>query len=449
MRRSEIMRFKTWLTAGAIILWGFGVQNCVSAQDEHDHAAHEEEDERHDKHAGHNHEGHEEEEGHVDHEGHDCNGEEQHDDADEHSGHDHDADKKEGMLSLTPEQREHFGIELSIAGEGDLKNEVSLPGEIVFNEDRVVHIVPRVAGIAREVFKGVGDRVVAGEVLAVIDSRELADAKSAYLAAKARDVLAEKIYAREKTLRDKQISSEQDYMESEQALVEAQIELLSAEQKLHALGISEDAIRTLDGKHSESITRYKIKSPLDGVVTKKHISLGESLAADSDIFTIVDTSSVWVKLTVYAKNLNAIQPNQNIRLRVDHSGEQAYGKITMVTPFVDAVTRSATARIVVDNSDGHWIPGTFVTGFSAISEEKLSVVVERNAVQNIEGRDVVFVENGEEFEPVPVVIGRSDSANVEVITGLEPGMRYVSKGAFQVKATIITSSLGGHAGHGH
>ena len=93
-------------------------------------------------------------------------------------------------LRLTPEQRKRFGIVVQTAGPGSLRNEVSLPGEIVFNEDRVVHVTPRVAGIAREVLKTVGDRVDAGEVMAVMDSRELADAKAEYLAAKARAALA-------------------------------------------------------------------------------------------------------------------------------------------------------------------------------------------------------------------------------------------------------------------
>jgi cobalt-zinc-cadmium efflux system membrane fusion protein len=335
------------------------------------------------------------------------------------------------------------------AGPGSLRNEVSLPGEIVFNEDRVVHMVPRVAGIARKVLKSVGDSVAAGEILAVIESRELADAKSQYLAAKARGVLAEKTFTREKALRAKQVSSEQDYLEAEQALAEAHIELRSAEQKLHALGLAESAVEALDAEHDEAITRYEIRSPIAGVVTAKHISLGESLEADADIFTVVDTSSVWVNLTVYTKNLDAVRPHQEVTLRVDHSGVQARGEVTMVTAFVDEATRSATARVVLDNSDGRWMPGTFVTGFIAIDAKNLPVVVPRDAVQNIEGKAVVFVEHEGAFEMTPVVLGRSDRERIEVTAGLDAGTRYVSEGAYQLKATVITSNLDSHAGHGH
>ena len=144
-----------------------------------------------------------------------------------------------------------------------------------------------------------------------------------------------------------------------------------------------------------------------------------------------------------------VRAGQEVALRVEHSGAQARGKVTMVTPFVDEVTRSATARVVLDNSDGRWLPGTFVTGFISTSKENLPVVVSRDAVQSIEGRDVVFVEHEDGLEMTPVKLGRSDRTNVEITAGLTPGMPYVSKGAFQLKATVITSTLDSHAGHGH
>jgi len=406
-----------------------------------------------DDHAGHDHApaadehaGHEVDEDHAV-----PNGEE------DHAGHDHGSEavadehgeEESDGLRLTPEQRQRFGIVLQVAGPGNLRQEISLPGEIAFNQDRVVHIVPRVAGIAREVLKSTGDTVKTGDLLAVIESRELADAKSEYLAAKARAGLAEKTFAREKALQQQKVSSEQDYLEAEQALAEAHIELRSAEQKLHALGLPEADIKALDPGHDAVITRYEIRSPIDGTIVEKHISLGESLDADADIFTVADLASVWVDLTVYAKNMGAVRPHQDVTLRVDHSGIQSRGEIAMVTPFADASTRSATARVVLDNRDGEWVPGTFATGFISTAVENLPVIVPRVSVQNIEGRDVVFVSHEDAFEMQPVTIGRVDRTHVEIVAGLAPGTSYVTDGAYQLKATVITSALDSHAGHGH
>lgn len=123
--------------------------------------------------------------------------------------------------------------------------------------------------------------------------------------------------------------------------------------------------------------------------------------------------------------------------------------MAMVTPFVDPATRSATARVVLDNREGLWTPGTFVTGFVSRSQDRLAVVVPRQAVQRIEGRDVVFVEHSGAFEATPVTLGRGDRTRLEVVAGLKAGTRYVVEGAFQLKATLVTSNLGSHAGHGH
>lgn len=407
----------------------------------------------HDNHEGHGrdelaqkHDDHAE---HDDHEEHEAAAE--HDDHEEHDDHGHEAhaDHEEEGLRLTAEQRKRFRIKAQPAAPGSLRSEISLPGEIIFNGDLVVHMVPRVAGIVRKVNKTVGDSVKTGEILAVIDSRELADAKAEYLAADARRALAEKTFRREKQLRDKQVSSEQDFLEAEQAFAEANIEMRSAKQKLYALGLSVPAINSLEEEQGEAITRYEIRSPIDGVVTEKHLSLGESLEADADILTVVDMSSVWVNLSVHTKNLAAVKKGQDATLRIDHSGAQARGRIAMVTPFVEAATRSATARVVLDNADGRLIPGTFVTGLISLTEENVGIVIPRKAVQVVEGRSVVFVEHEGEFEMTQVKTGRSDRRNVEILGGLEVGDTYVAEGAFELKATVVTSSLDAHAGHGH
>ncbi len=358
------------------------------------------------------------------------------------------ADEDEG-LRLTPEQRERFGVVVRTAGPGALRDEVRLTGEIVFNEDRVVHMAPRVPGVVREVRVSMGDRVAAGDVMAVIESRELADAKAEYLAARSREVLAAKTFEREDALREKQVSSEQDHLQAGQALAEARIASRSAEQKLHALGLAEASVKGIADEHDETITRFEVIAPISGIVTEKHIALGENLATEADIFTVVDLGSVWANLTVYAKDLASVRKNRSLTLRADHDGTETTAEVSMVTPFVAQATRSATARVVLENADGAWLPGTFVTAFIGTSRDTVPVVVPRHAVQNIEGRDVVFVEHAGAFELAPVTVGRTDRTHVEIAAGLAAGTPYVAEGAFHLKATVVTRALGSHAGHGH
>ena len=120
-----------------------------------------------------------------------------------------------------------------------------LPAEIALNGDRIAHVVPRIPGVVRSVIKTLGDKVRAGEVLAVIHSRELADYKAGYLGAREKITLAETMYEREKSLWEKKITAEQDYLKAKRDVADARIELRSAEQKLHALGFSEEYLETI------------------------------------------------------------------------------------------------------------------------------------------------------------------------------------------------------------
>jgi len=362
--------------------------------------------------------------------------------------HDH-ADASVDAVHLTPAQRERFGIVVNTAGPGILHHEVRLTGEIVFNEDKVVHLAPRVSGVTREVRVSMGDRVAAGDVLAVLESRELADAKAEYLAARSRESLAAKTFRRESALHEKRVVAEQDVLQAEQLLAEARIALRLAEQKLIALGLAQDAIRAISDDPGGTLTHFEVIAPITGIVTEKHITQGESLTAESDIITLADCGSVWANLAVYARDLSEVRKGQNLILRADHDGAEAQGTVSMVTPFVAATTRSATARVVLDNREGIWRPGTFVTAHIRTPELSAPVVVPRHAVQNVEGRNVVFVEHEGAFEMTPVKTGRSDRDRIEVVSGLEPGTPYAAEGAFQLKATVITRSLDSHAGHGH
>src|SRR3990172_9177732 len=183
--------------------------------------------------------------------------------------------QKEKAVRLSEEERKEFGIEVAQAGPGVLQISISLPGEIESNADRLAHIVSRLPGAVREVRKTLGDPVRRGEVMAVIESKDLADMGSLYLAARERVKLAEANFNREEDLWKKKISSEQEYLQAKQALAEANIDMRTAIQKLHAVGFSEEYIERLQARPSNALTRYEITAPFEGTVIEKHVALGE------------------------------------------------------------------------------------------------------------------------------------------------------------------------------
>lgn len=393
-------------------------------------------------HDGHN---HADEQGHDDHAGHDHGEEESHDD--DHSGHDH---EEEAGLTVEPNTMQEFGIVVRPVGPGTIAQTTRLPGEVVFNADRLAHVTPSVAGVVREVKFSVGDRVKAGDVMAVLGSRELATARSEYLAAQARLGLARETLSRDEKLLSDRIGTERQVLEARQAVRESEIALNLAEQSLHALGQTDAELETLATADDTALDRYELRAPLDGIVIARELTRGEVVAEQPDEvpFVVADLSSVWVNLTVHQRDLAAVRAGQEARIVFGHDLPHATGKIVFVSPAVDEQTRTANARVVLDNPDGTWRPGLFVTGHVATSTSEAGVVVPASAIQDLDGQAAVFVEHNGTFEPRPVRLGHRSTEAVEVVSGLEPGERVVVRNGFALKAEMNRGALE-HAGHAH
>lgn len=363
----------------------------------------------------------------------------------DHAG---EAGRGEEVVHLSDDELQEFGITLATAEAGALDQYIDLPGEIVLNADRMAHVVPRVSGIVREVRMTVGDKVnMAGELMAVIESRELADGKAAFLAAAEREALAQNNFNREEKLWEKKVTSEQEYLDARQALAEARIAKNSAEQQLHALGFSDAELKTLPGHPDATYTRFAIRAPLAGTIIEKHMTLGENVNADTDVFTIADLSTVWVDINVYQKDLVNIRKGQTVVIEIGHGISPAAGTIAWVGPQVDETTRTAKARMELPNPDGNLRPGLFVTARVAVGSAPADIVVPKNALQAFEERTVLFVRTDKGFEPRPVEVGRHNGTKVEILSGLLAGQTYVSQGAFTLKAQLSKGAFGD--GHNH
>ena len=342
-----------------------------------------------------------------------------------------------------------LGIELETAGPGLIGVTIELPGEVRVNGDTAAHVAPRVGGVVRSVFKSLGNRVHSGELMAILESRELADTKATFLAAYERLGLAQALFEREERLWKQKISPEQDYLDARNALAEARIELRATEQKLHALGFSQEELTALPNRHDATFTEYRITAPFDGTVIEKHITLGETIAAGAPVFTVADLSTVWIDLSVYQKDLGKIRGGQRVTITAaPHEERATTAVIDFVQPLVGEATRTALARIIMPNPDGRWTPGIFVTGSVVREEVEVAVQVPTSAVVPVgDDESVIFVQTPAGFEPRPVHTGLRNHGFVEVLAGLEPGERYVARGAFSLKAELGKDAFGD--GHGH
>lgn len=375
---------------------------------------------------------------------------------DDHDEAEHDAEHaasddhtEEGLVHLTEAERENIALEIREAQPGILNIDLSVPGEIRLNADRMANVVPHLTGMVRKITKSVGDAVVTGETMAIVESRELVDARSSLHASHERLVLAELNFRREEGLWHKKISSEQDYLLAKQELSEARIELESAKQKILALGFPSNYVETLPHDPKEVIADLKITAPFSGRVIERNITLGERLKEDTVAFVVADLSTVWVDLSVHQKDLPFVSEGQGVVISLGRDIPDAAGRISYLSPVIAQETRTALARVVLPNPDGHFRPGLFVTAVLTGAELPVSVMVPKSALQNLNGESVVFIRQGDGFKPQPVTTGRMSKTNAEVVSGLAPGQAFVAHGTFELKAKIVTSTMDSHAGHGH
>lgn len=361
---------------------------------------------------------------------------------------DHGGHRDDALGSPGADDSDEGRLAIAAAAPGDIRVTVALPGEIRVNGDHLAHVAPRVGGVAREVHASLGDSVRAGQLLALLSSRELADTKAAFLAAGERLRLAEATYDREERLWRKRVSAEQDYLDASAALAEARIALRTAEQKLHALGFGESWIGRLADEPDTEFTWYRLTAPFDGQVIDRHITIGESIPAESPVFTVADLDTVWVDLRVYQKDLGAVAAGQRVRFTAAGAGCTGEGTIAFVQPLLGEETRTALARVVIPNPDHQWKPGMFVSAEVLTDAVQVDVRVPRTAVIRMDdGDDVVFVRTAAGFEARQVGIGRTTPEHAEVVSGLEPGERYVAAGGFSLKAELGKDGFGD--GHQH
>ena len=393
--------------------------------------------------------GHDEAKGHDDGEHHgDAKGGERsakseakgHKDADAHADGEHHEAKEshddEGLIRFTPEQMKSAGVVVDTVQAATLQGSYQLPGEVKFNEDRTAHVVPRVSGVVEAVLVALGQQVRKGQVLAVVSSPAVSDQRADLQAAQKRMQLAKLTYEREKRLFEEKISPQQDVQIAEQALRETEIAVANARQKLQAVGASPE---------SGSLNRFELRAPFDGTIVEKHIALGEQVREDANVFTVSDLRSVWAQISVPAKDLPMVRVGDAVTVRATAFEQSASGKVAYVGSLIGEATRTAQARVTLENPDAVWRPGLFVNVEIKSAAFSAPVTVTAGAVQTLEDKTVVFVRQGEGFVPQRVKVGRADARRVEILDGLKAGTAYIAAGSFLAKAELGKAT----ASHAH
>ena len=357
----------------------------------------------------------------------------------------HDEHEGEGHVKMAVETQKQNGVTVAAAQKQRLGGVISATGKVEANADRIAHVSPRISGKIVAVRASLGDSVSAGQTLATLDSVELGEAINRYHQSKTRLSLAQSNMDRIKALVEKKIAARKDILQAETDYKVAQTELHTDEERLSLYGVS--ASDLAGDKHKRPL--LPVRSPIGGIITEKHAIVGELSDPSKSLYTVADLSSVWVLVDINEKDLAKVRRGQGAIVSVGAFPDlKLKGRIAYIADLVDEATRTVKARIEVANPGRKLKPEMFATVELALPADTPPVLaVPEDAFQELEGKKVLFVtENGTEFEPRKVELGRTSGGMAEVVAGLKEGERYAAKGSFLLKSEMQKGELGEH-GH--
>ncbi|MEJ7598410.1 MAG: efflux RND transporter periplasmic adaptor subunit [Kofleriaceae bacterium] len=382
------------------------------------------------------------EKGHEDGEkGHDEKSEKDRDEKGRHEG---------GVIHLRPEQIKAANIQIAKV---EIRKETAVleaNGQIGAADDRQARVGVRVPGRVTALKASVGDVVKKGQTLAIVESPELGKSKADYVSASAAARLARENATRERLLFERKISAEVEWRKAQAEAVRTSAELQAAENRLHALGVSDSQ---LPDKVAHFTSTFGAMSPIAGVVVERPVTLGEMVNPENTLFLIMDLIEVWLQVDVFERDISQIALGQNVTVTVTaYPTEKFTGKVGYIGAVVEPRSRAVKVRIALANPNGRLKPGMFarVSLADTNGDEHEHLFVPVSAVQRTPQGTVVFVPGDEpgEFVPRPVKTGHEAQNSVAIESGLTAGEHVVISGSFVLKSELGKESLG-ESGHSH
>ena len=191
---------------------------------------------------------------------------------------------------------------------------------------------------------------------------------------------------------------------------------------------------------SDSLKRYKVTSPISGIVTSRYANPGE-LANEQALLTVENYSQLWVEYRIFPSQNQAISKGQSVTV----SNEFVQAQSTVTHLLANKSQPFMVARVPLDNTQGQWSPGQMLSGTVVTSQTSMPLVVDNRAFQEIEGERVIFVKNDGGYEARSLTLGQTDGKFTQVISGLEAGEQYAVENSYLLKAELGKSS----ASHTH
>lgn len=338
-----------------------------------------------------------------------------------------------GLITLSPDQIRAAKIEIAPVTSGVLLRRLLAPATLKPDPDHLARVAAKVSGVIAEMRVRLGVDVLRDETIALIDSREVADAKSEFLAASVNHDLQEQLFQREKGLFEKKIIAEQTFLRAKTLYADARVKFDLARQKLAALDLSETEITDLAQQPINRLQQKAIRAPIAGRVIERLVNIGQPVNAESQIYVLADLSVLEADLAVPIGELAFIRQDQAVTLKLP-DGRNASGVISAISSLITPETRTGHVLASFKNLDLSLNPGNVLTAEIALTQTAVKILIPRTALQLIHNQPTVFVRVRDGFEERQIEIGASDENALEVQEGLKLGENIVSANSFVLKA---------------
>ncbi len=371
-----------------------------------------------------------------------------------------DPETRPSRFQLSPAALDNLRLQTVEAGPQVLTGQRTYPGVIRYKESARAHLVAQVEGVVRDIRVSLGDSVTAASTICLLDSRELGQARSAFLEALSRKNFKEAMFQAESDLWKKKVTSRDDYMRAEQDLSVARLSLATATQALRSLGLDKedvDDLRSLalsaevgEGAGTEngaspssnaSLSELRCVAPMEGRIVEVLVSRGEAVSPGDGIVEVADLSSVWVDTKIPAHDLAVLGVGDSVTVRWASGGEVETSQLIYISPEVDSSDQTALARIELANPSGVWRPGLFITVDAEVQRQTVELAVPTEALvsdPDAPGEFLVFVQLKQgEYESAPVKVLRTDGGFAAIEGNLRAGDRVVVGETLFLKAVWL------------
>ena len=360
---------------------------------------------------------------------------------DEHAGEKEEAHSEaESELTLTSEEAARAGIKVEEVKPQPLGETITVTATIRPDADRLAHVAPRIEGRITAVPAKLGDKVRAGQALAMLDSVAVGEAHAAWIEAQAELGIAEADYKRAESLNAEEIIPRKDYLRAKADRDKAAAALRAAADRLRLLGGSPNASGT-------AVSAFAVTAPFAGTVIEKKATLGELASPSEPLFSVADLSRVWIQADLPESALAKVRVGANAKVTVPaYPGEVFSGRVGHIGAALDKDTHTVAARIEVANADGRLKPEMFATASIEVAgTEREAISLPDAAIVLMDGRPTVFVYAQGAYEAREVEPGERSGGRTVLKSGLMAGDQVVTSGSYALKARKLKSQLG----HGH